>query len=197
VVHPGSGGVQVAQVDAPIAADHRIVVQPALIARDAGVAAGEIEDVLAHRSASVPLPCAQKRACWRATISRPSVGPAMERARRVSTGGGPSHDDARSAWRGCRCGMAPASRGHDGKRPPTEHPLGRRVQLLPDGTFILAVGSCEMGNGIVTAHKQRRVDRGVGAPATSPSSSPTPTARPYDTATFASPARVCGGKAAI
>ena len=38
--------------------------------------------------------------------------------------------------------------------PPTEHRSGAEMKLLPDGTYHLAVGSTEMGNGITTAHKQ-------------------------------------------
>src|SRR5471030_2337703 len=38
--------------------------------------------------------------------------------------------------------------------PPTEHRSGAAMNLLPDGTYHLAVGSSEMGNGITTAHKQ-------------------------------------------
>ena len=38
--------------------------------------------------------------------------------------------------------------------PPTEHRSGAEMKLLADGTYHLACGSSEMGNGIVTAHKQ-------------------------------------------
>ena len=38
--------------------------------------------------------------------------------------------------------------------PPTEHRSGAEMKLLPDGTYHLACGSSEMGNGITTAHKQ-------------------------------------------
>src|SRR6185295_15294616 len=38
--------------------------------------------------------------------------------------------------------------------PPTEHRSGAQMQLLPDGTYHLAVGSTEMGNGSVTSHRQ-------------------------------------------
>ncbi len=44
--------------------------------------------------------------------------------------------------------------GHAGMRPPTEHRSGAEMRLLADGTYHLAVGSSEMGNGITTAHKQ-------------------------------------------
>ena len=38
--------------------------------------------------------------------------------------------------------------------PPTEHRSGAQMPLLPDGSYHLAVGSTEMGNGSVTSHKQ-------------------------------------------
>ena len=38
--------------------------------------------------------------------------------------------------------------------PPTEHRSGAEMQLLPDGSYHLAVGSTEMGNGSTTSHRQ-------------------------------------------
>ena len=38
--------------------------------------------------------------------------------------------------------------------PPTEHRSGAEMRLLPDGTYHLAVGSTEMGNGSTTSHRQ-------------------------------------------
>src|SRR4029077_14974122 len=38
--------------------------------------------------------------------------------------------------------------------PPTEHRSGAVMALLPDGTYHLAVGSTEMGNGSSTPHRQ-------------------------------------------
>ena len=38
--------------------------------------------------------------------------------------------------------------------PPTEHRSGAQMTLLPDGSYHLAVGSTEMGNGSVTSHQQ-------------------------------------------
>ena len=43
--------------------------------------------------------------------------------------------------------------------PPTEHRSGAVMHLLADGTYHLAVGSTEMGNGSVTSHKQTRRGR--------------------------------------
>jgi CO/xanthine dehydrogenase Mo-binding subunit len=38
--------------------------------------------------------------------------------------------------------------------PPTEHRSGAEIRLLPDGSYHLAVGSTEMGNGSTTSHRQ-------------------------------------------
>ena len=38
--------------------------------------------------------------------------------------------------------------------PPTEHRSGAEMRLLPDGSYHLAVGSTEMGNGSTTSHRQ-------------------------------------------
>ena len=44
--------------------------------------------------------------------------------------------------------------------PPTEHRSGAEIKLLPDGSYHLAVGSTEMGNGSTTSHSS---DCRVGA----------------------------------
>ena len=79
--------------------------------------------------------------------------------------------------------------------PPTEHRSGAEMKLLADGTYHLACGSTEMGNGITTAHKQiaasilgtRTVDIDIINADTDRA--------PYDTGTFASTGTVVGGKA--
>ena len=84
--------------------------------------------------------------------------------------------------------------------PPTEHRSGATVALLSDGTYHLAVGSTEMGNGITTAHHQMAATiLGSKAEAQSISSTPTPTRRaPYDTGTFASTGTgVVAGRAVV
>ena len=66
----------------------------------------------------------------------------------------------------------------------------REMKLLADGTYHLAVGSTEMGNGIVTAHKQ--IAAGAAGRARrrrSTSSTPIPTARPTTPAPSPAPAR--------
>jgi putative selenate reductase molybdopterin-binding subunit len=79
--------------------------------------------------------------------------------------------------------------------PPTGHRSGADMQLLPDGTYRLACGSCEMGNGIITAHKQIAASI-VGTPANAIDIINADTDRtPYDTGTFASTGTVVAGKA--
>lgn len=79
--------------------------------------------------------------------------------------------------------------------PPTEHRSGAEMRLLPDGTFHLACGSTEMGNGITTAHKQIAASI-LGARAQDVSIINADTDHtPYDTGTFASTGTVVAGKA--
>jgi CO/xanthine dehydrogenase Mo-binding subunit len=79
--------------------------------------------------------------------------------------------------------------------PPTEHRSGAEMTLLADGTYHLAVGSSEMGNGITTAHMQIAASiMGVRASAIDIINSDTDRA-PYDTGTFASTGTVVAGKA--
>ena len=79
--------------------------------------------------------------------------------------------------------------------PPTEHRSGAEMKLLPDGTYHLACGSSEMGNGITTAHKQIAASV-VGVRAADVDIINADTDRtPYDTGTFASTGTVVAGKA--
>jgi putative selenate reductase molybdopterin-binding subunit len=79
--------------------------------------------------------------------------------------------------------------------PPTEHRSGAEMQLLPDGTYHLACGATEMGNGITTAHKQIAASV-LGTRAGDIAIINADTDRtPYDTGTFASTGTVVGGKA--
>ena len=79
--------------------------------------------------------------------------------------------------------------------PPTEHRSGAAMQLLPDGTYHLACGSSEMGNGISTAHKQIAAAI-VGVRASDIALSNADTDKtPYDTGTYASTGTVVAGKA--
>ncbi|MBI3196787.1 MAG: molybdopterin-dependent oxidoreductase [Rhodospirillales bacterium] len=79
--------------------------------------------------------------------------------------------------------------------PPTEHRSGAEMKLLADGTYHLACGSTEMGNGITTAHKQIAASiLGVRAGDVAIINADTDRT-PYDTGTFASTGTVVGGKA--
>jgi CO/xanthine dehydrogenase Mo-binding subunit/aerobic-type carbon monoxide dehydrogenase small subunit (CoxS/CutS family) len=79
--------------------------------------------------------------------------------------------------------------------PPTEHRSGAEMRLLADGTYHLAVGSTEMGNGSVTSHRQ--LAAGVlGCRAGQIAIINADTDRtPYDTGTFASTGTVVAGQA--
>jgi putative selenate reductase molybdopterin-binding subunit len=79
--------------------------------------------------------------------------------------------------------------------PPTEHRSGAVMTLLPDGSYHLAVGSSEMGNGSVTSHRQIAASV-LGARADSVAIINADTdLTPYDTGTFASTGTVVAGQA--
>ena len=79
--------------------------------------------------------------------------------------------------------------------PPTEHRSGAQMSLLPDGSYHLAVGSTEMGNGSVTSHRQIAASI-LGARAGSIAIINADTdLTPFDTGTFASTGTVVAGKA--
>ena len=79
--------------------------------------------------------------------------------------------------------------------PPTEHRSGAVMSLRPDGGYDLAVGSTEMGNGSVTAHRQIAASI-LGARAGDIAIINADTDKtPYDTGTFASTGTVVAGKA--
>ncbi len=79
--------------------------------------------------------------------------------------------------------------------PPTEHRSGGEMKLKPDGTYHLAIGSTEFGNGITTAHRQIAASiLGVRADDIAIINADTDRT-PYDTGTFASTGTVVGGKA--
>ena len=79
--------------------------------------------------------------------------------------------------------------------PPTEHRSGAEMRLLADGSYHLAVGSTEMGNGSTTSHRQlaasvlnTRADRIAIVNGDTDRT-------PYDTGTFASTGTVVAGQA--
>jgi putative selenate reductase molybdopterin-binding subunit len=79
--------------------------------------------------------------------------------------------------------------------PPTEHRSSGVMTLLPSGSYHLAVGSTEMGNGSVTSHKQIAASV-VGTRAEDIDIINADTdLTPYDTGTFASTGTVVAGKA--
>jgi CO/xanthine dehydrogenase Mo-binding subunit len=79
--------------------------------------------------------------------------------------------------------------------PPTEHRSGAQMMLLPEGTYHLAVGSTEMGNGSVTSHRQIAASvLGTRADSIAIINADTDLA-PYDSGTFASTGTVVAGHA--
>ncbi len=79
--------------------------------------------------------------------------------------------------------------------PPTEHRSGAEMRLLADGTYHLAVGSTEMGNGSTTSHRQLAASV-LGTRASSIAIVNGDTDKtPYDTGTFASTGTVVAGQA--
>ncbi|MGF7160647.1 CO/xanthine dehydrogenase Mo-binding subunit/aerobic-type carbon monoxide dehydrogenase small subunit (CoxS/CutS family) [Rhodoligotrophos appendicifer] len=78
--------------------------------------------------------------------------------------------------------------------PPTEHRSGSVIELLADGSYHLAVGSSEMGNGSVTSHRQIAASvLNTRADAIAIINADTDLT-PYDTGTFASTGTVVAGK---
>ncbi len=79
--------------------------------------------------------------------------------------------------------------------PPTEHRSGAEMGLRPDGSYHLAVGSTEMGNGSVTSHRQIAASV-LGSRANQIDIINADTdLTPYDTGTFASTGTVVAGQA--
>jgi CO/xanthine dehydrogenase Mo-binding subunit len=79
--------------------------------------------------------------------------------------------------------------------PPTEHRSGAEIRLLADGSYHLAVGSTEMGNGSTTSHRQIAATV-LGTRASNIAIINGDTDQtPYDTGTFASTGTVVAGKA--
>lgn len=81
--------------------------------------------------------------------------------------------------------------------PPTEHRSGAVMRLETDGSYHLAVGSTEMGNGSVTSHRQIAASvLGTRADHIAIVNADTDLT-PYDTGTFASTGTVVAGKAVM
>jgi len=112
----------------------------------------------------------------------------VERA--LSSGGGVPKPEGDAWAEGTGIALAMLDCG-----PPTEHRSGAQMSLRADGTFHLAVGSTEMGNGSVTSHRQIAASI-LGARADSIDIINADTDRaPYDTGTFASTGTVVAGQA--
>jgi putative selenate reductase molybdopterin-binding subunit len=79
--------------------------------------------------------------------------------------------------------------------PPTEHRSGAEMKLLPDGSYHLAVGSTEMGNGSVTSHRQIAASVLCSQAKRITIINADTDQTPYDTGTFASTGTVIAGKA--
>jgi putative selenate reductase molybdopterin-binding subunit len=79
--------------------------------------------------------------------------------------------------------------------PPTEHRSGAQMTLLPDGSYHLAVGSTEMGNGSVTSHRQIAASILVARADSIAIINADTDRTPYDTGTFASTGTVVAGQA--
>ncbi len=79
--------------------------------------------------------------------------------------------------------------------PPTEHRSGAEMRLMPDGSYHVAVGSTEMGNGSTTSHRQlvaSVLHTRAGSIAIINGDTDL---TPYDTGTFASTGTVVAGHA--
>ena len=79
--------------------------------------------------------------------------------------------------------------------PPTEHRSGAEMRLLADGSYHLAVGSTEMGNGSVTSHRQIAAEMLATRAGQIAIVNADTDLTPYDTGTFASTGTVVAGQA--
>jgi putative selenate reductase molybdopterin-binding subunit len=79
--------------------------------------------------------------------------------------------------------------------PPTEHRSGAEMGLLPDGSYRLAVGSTEMGNGSTTSHRQLAASVLCTRAGNIAIINGDTDRTPYDTGTFASTGTVVAGQA--
>src|SRR5262245_24227208 len=79
--------------------------------------------------------------------------------------------------------------------PPTEHRSGAEIVLRADGTYHLAVGSTEMGNGSTTSHRQLAAGVLNSRASQIEIVNADTDLTPYDTGTFASTGTVVAGQA--
>ncbi|MGC1888885.1 MAG: molybdopterin cofactor-binding domain-containing protein [Stellaceae bacterium] len=112
----------------------------------------------------------------------------VERA--LASGRGAPKPEGDEWAEGTGCALAMLESG-----PPTEHRSGAEMRLLADGSYHLAVGSTEMGNGSVTSHRQIAAEvLGTRAGRIAIINADTDLT-PYDTGTFASTGTVVAGQA--
>ena len=108
----------------------------------------------------------------------------------LARGGGAARPDGDDWLEGTGMALAMLECG-----PPTEHRAGAQMTLLPSGSYHLAVGSTEMGNGSVTSHRQlAAAELATRAGRIAIINADTDLA-PYDSGTFASTGTVVAGKA--
>jgi putative selenate reductase molybdopterin-binding subunit len=108
----------------------------------------------------------------------------------LASGGGASKPQGDEWAEGSGIGLSVLECG-----PPTEHRSGAQMTMRADGTYHLAVGSTEMGNGSVTSHRQIAASvLGARADAIDIINADTDLC-PYDTGTFASTGTVVAGQA--
>ena len=112
----------------------------------------------------------------------------VERA--MASGRGAPKPEGDEWAEGTGCALAMLESG-----PPTEHRSGAEMRLQADGSYHLAVGSTEMGNGSVTSHRQIAAEvLGTRAGRIDIINADTDLT-PFDTGTFASTGTVVAGQA--
>jgi CO/xanthine dehydrogenase Mo-binding subunit len=108
----------------------------------------------------------------------------------LASGRGAAKPEGDEWAEGTGCALAMLESG-----PPTEHRSGAEMRLLADGSYHLAVGSTEMGNGSVTSHRQIAAEvLGTRAGQIDIINADTDLT-PFDTGTFASTGTVVAGQA--
>ncbi len=108
----------------------------------------------------------------------------------LASGRGDARPEGEEWEEGTGCALAMLECG-----PPTEHRSGADMQLLADGSYHLAVGSTEMGNGSVTSHRQIAAEMLATRAGRIAIVNADTDLAPYDTGTFASTGTVVAGKA--
>jgi putative selenate reductase molybdopterin-binding subunit len=108
----------------------------------------------------------------------------------LASGRGAPKPEGHEWVEGTGCALAMLESG-----PPTEHRSGAEMRLLADGSYHLAVGSTEMGNGSVTSHRQIAAEVLATRAGRIAIVNADTDLTPYDTGTFASTGTVVAGQA--